>query len=108
MFTNFICLHFGLIVLHTYKSMLVLPSKLFHSFNLTLTITSNHQSMIFCYKTVSTIFFAFIYIFFNVLDDILHIKNYFVNTFQQNNYKTSFGGLKWNRTIDLTLIRRAL
>ena len=34
----------------------------------------------------------FIYIFFNVLTDI----------------NISIGGLKWNRTIDLTLIRRAL
>ena len=51
--------------------------------------------------------FAFIYIFFNVLLDILHIKKYFVNTFFIF-YKISFGGLKWNRTIDLTLIRRAL
>ena len=39
--------------------------------------------------------------------DILYIIKEVVNNFF-NFFKISFGGLKWNRTIDLTLIRRAL
>ena len=39
--------------------------------------------------------------------DILYIIKEVVNNFL-NIFKISFGGLKWNRTIDLTLIRRAL
>ena len=32
----------------------------------------------------------------------------FANSFESQISVESFGGLKWNRTIDLTLIRRAL
>ena len=63
-------------------------------------ISSKSISVNFLKLFTSLLFlvYLFIYIFFNVLKNYLFI-----------NYKeVIYGGLKWNRTIDLMLIRHAL
>ena len=54
----------------------------------------NNSQNCFCFAIAQHVLFDYIY---TILYSIVNIEN-----------ELTFGGLKWNRTIDLTLIRRAL